>query len=188
MRSSKARAMTWTLVALGVVMIALAGVLVATLPAQRGWMMGGVPWAAPPWAGAPQAGGQPGDAQPGAPQGGPQGTAPQGAPQGAPQAGVPPAFNYGPMYAWHGWHHPWYGYGYGYRPWGFFHGPRFFGGGFLFLVLIVVGIAFLVRRRRGWHYRRWDDSADAEEILRRTFAEGRITEEEYKSRLAALGK
>jgi len=181
MRSSKSRAMTWTLVALGVVMIALAGVLAATFPWQQ------APWnaAAAMQQGVPQGTPQGDGAQaPGSTGPGPQAGAP---PAGVPQ-GVPPGFYYGPMYAWHGWHHPWYGYGYGYRPWGFFHGPRFFGGGFLFLALVVVIVVALVRRRRGWHYRHWDDSADAEEILRRTFAEGRITEEEYKSRLAALRK
>jgi uncharacterized membrane protein len=166
MNSSRKRAMTVTLVALGILIIALGGVLAATFPWGQGWT-----------ASVPQADGTQ-NAQPQGPQA--QGPQAQG-----PQAGVPPSGYYGPSYAWHGWHRPWYGYGYG--PWGF-HGPRFFGGGFLFLVLIILAVSFFVRRRRYWRYGRRDDGLDAEEILRRSFAEGRITEEEYTQRLGALRK
>jgi len=180
MRNSRTRAMTWTLVALGVGMVALGGVLAATFPWQQApWGPMGSPQA------APQASGQ-------QPEGSPQGTQPGGpqaqVPPGGPQAQVPPG-SFGPWYAWHGWHRPGYGYGWGrgYGPWGYWR-PHFFGGGLLFIALIILVISFFVRRRRYGYYRRWGDARDAEEILRRSFAEGRITEEEYKSRLAALRK
>jgi uncharacterized membrane protein len=68
------------------------------------------------------------------------------------------------------------------------HGPRFFGGGLLIAILVIFLIGFAVRRGRYWGHAGHDRGLDAEEILRRTFAEGRITEEEYKSRLNALRK
>lgn len=141
MRTSKRRALTWALVALGIAMVALGGVLVATFP----WSQAGTPFAHF-WG---------------------QG---QGLPPGAQPGGTG----------------PWYG---GYpHGWSFFHGPRFFGGGLLILVLVVLVISLAARR---WGYHRSsspDERLDAEEILRRMFAEGRITEEEYKSRLGALRK
>jgi uncharacterized membrane protein len=73
-------------------------------------------------------------------------------------------------------------------PPGFMHGPRFFGGGLLIAILVIFLIGFAVRRGRYWGHAGHDRGLDAEEILRRTFAEGRITEEEYKSRLNALRK
>ncbi len=139
MHTSRRRALTWALVALGIAMVALGGVLVATFP----WSQAGVPFAHF-WG---QGQGQTPGAQP----------------------------SYGPFY----------GYPYG---WGFFHGPRFFGGGLFILVLVILVIS-LAARRWGYHrFHRPDEWLDAEEILKRTFAEGRITEEEYKSRLSALRK
>lgn len=96
------------------------------------------------------------------------------------QAGAAPAFG------------PWHGY-YGVHPgWGYFHGPRFFGGGLLGIVLVVLVLAFIVRAvARPWRYHRRygpDERPDAEEILRREFAEGRITEEEFTRRRDALRK
>lgn len=139
MRISRKRALTWALVALGIAMVVLGGVLVATFP----WSQAGAPFAHF-WS---QGQGLPPGAQPG----------------------------YG----------PWYGYPHG---WGFFHGPRFFGGGLFILLLVVLVISLAARRWR--HYRPYgpDERLDAEEILRRAFAEGRITEEEYKSRLSTLKK
>ncbi len=134
MNRSKRRAMTWTLVALGIVIVVLAGVLLATFP----WSQGLHPFAHA-WA-----------------QG--QGTPPPG-PDG------------------------WYGYPY---RWGFLGGPRFFGGGLLIAALVILVVTLAVRRWRSWGYRPWDERMDAEGILRRQFAEGRITEQEYKSRLDAL--
>jgi uncharacterized membrane protein len=138
MHQEKKRAMTLWLVAIGVVMLAVAGVLLATFP----------------W-------GQPG-AFPFAPMG---------------QQGAAPGSWPGPG-GWHGFHHGW-----------FMHGPRFFGGGLLITVFVVLLVLFIARRRHGgsWHDGP-DRRLDAEEILRRSFAEGRITEEEYKSRLGALRK
>ncbi len=139
MRISRKRALTWALVALGIAMVVLGGVLVATFP----WSQAGAPFAHF-WS---QGQGLPPGAQPG----------------------------YG----------PWYGYPHG---WGFFHGPRFFGGGLFILLLVVLVISLAARRWR--HYRPYgpDERLDAEEILRRAFAEGRITEEEYKRRLSTLRK
>jgi uncharacterized membrane protein len=139
MRTSRRRALTWALVALGIAMIALGGVLIATFP----WSQASGPFAHF-WG---QGQGVPPGAQPG----------------------------YG----------PWYGYPHG---WGFFHGPRFFGGGLFILVLVILVISLMARR--GGYHRSYspDERLDAEEILRRTFAEGRISEEEYKSRLSALRK
>ncbi len=94
--------------------------------------------------------------------------------------GVAPGTEPGPG-PWNG-YAPWYGYGHGWR---YFHGPRFFGGGLLIAVILVVAISLAAGRWRTWHR---EDRFDAEEILRRTFAEGRITEEEYQSRLRALRK
>jgi uncharacterized membrane protein len=71
---------------------------------------------------------------------------------------------------------------------GFMHGPRFFGGGLLVLVVVVLLVSLAVGRGRYWGHDGRERGLDAEEILRRTFAEGRITEEEYKSRLGALRK
>jgi len=136
MRKSRTRALTWALVALGIAMVALGGVLLATFP----WSQAGAPFAHL-WG--------------------------QGLPPGA-QPG------YGP-----------WGYPHG---WGFFHGPRFFDGGLVILVLVVVVISLAARR---WRYHGSDGTdgrLDAEEILRRSFAEGKITEEEYKSRLGVLRK
>jgi uncharacterized membrane protein len=67
-------------------------------------------------------------------------------------------------------------------------GPRFFGGGLLIALIVILAVSLLARRWGGWRYGRPDGWPDAEEILRRTFAEGRITEEEYKRRLSALRK
>lgn len=139
MNRSRRRALTWALVALGIAMVALGGVLVAAFP----WSQAGAPFAHF-WG---QGQGLPPGAQPG--------------------------------------DGPWYGYPHG---WGFFHGPRFFGGGLFILVLAILVISLAARR---WRYHRFsgpDERLDAEEILRRLFAEGRITEEEYKSRLGALRK
>jgi uncharacterized membrane protein len=146
MRTSKKRALTWALVALGIAMVALGGVLVATFP----WSEAGAPFAHF-WG---------------------QG---QGLPPGA-ESGAQPGSG------------PWYGSPHG---WGFFHGPRFFGGGLIILVLVILVISLAARRwRYHGHYRSYgpDERLDAEEILRRTFAEGRITEEEYNSRLSTLRK
>jgi uncharacterized membrane protein len=139
MRISRRRALTWALVALGIAMVALGGVLIATFP----WSQAGSPFAHF-WS---QGQGLPPGAQPG--------------------------------------DGPWYGHPHG---WGFFHGPRFFGGGLFILVLVILVISLAARR---WRYHRSygpDERLDAEEILRRSFAEGRITEEEYKSRLSVLRK
>jgi len=136
MTSSRKRAMTWTLVALGILMVGLGAALIATFPWQ----------------------------------------------QNVAQAGATVAPGSGPL------HGPWYGdapmywHGYGWRH---FHGPRFFGGGLLIAVLLVVLIGVAAGRWRRGHY---EERLDAEEILRRSFAEGRISEEEYQSRLRALRK
>ena len=142
MRKSNRRALTWALVALGIAMVALGGVLVATFP----WSEAGAPFAHF-W----------------------------GQGQGLPPGAQPAQPGYG----------PWSGYPHG---WGFFHGPRFFGGGLFILVFVILAISLAARR---WRYHRNygpDERLDAEEILRRSFAEGRITEEEYNSRLSVLRK
>ena len=139
MRTSRRRALTWALVALGIAMVALGGVLIATFPWSQASGAFAHFW---------------------------------GQGQGLPPGAEP---GYGPR---HGYPHGW----------GFFHGPRFFGGGLFILVLVILVISLAARR---WGYRRYDGpdkGLDAEGILRRTFAEGRITEEEYKSRLSALRK
>lgn len=137
MNRSRKRAITVTLVVLGVAMIALGGVLAATFPwSQQAGFPGGAP-----------------------------GVAPQGVPSQVPGG-------------WYGSHHGW----------GFMHGPRFFGGGLVIALIVILVVTFAVRRRRYWGYDGREREADAEEILRRTFAEGRITEEEYTSRLGALRK
>ena len=168
--------MTWTLVALGIVIVAIGGVLFATAPWHAGWPPAMWPPARGPQAGAPQAGApQAATPQPGAPQvGGPPAGGPQAA---APQTGVPPT----------GYPGYWYGYPYGYpHAWGFWRGPRFFGGGLLILVLVILVVSLFVRRGRYWGYHRRDDPQTPEEILRRAFAEGSITEEEYQRRMSAL--
>ncbi|HUI72524.1 MAG TPA: hypothetical protein VL354_18535 [Spirochaetia bacterium] len=133
MSFSRKRAMTWTLVVLGILIVGLGAALIATFP----------------WS-----------------QSAAQGVAP----------GVEPAPGTWQGYA------PWYGSMHGWR---FFHGPRFFGGGLLIAVILVVVISLAAGRWRSWRH---EERLDAEEILRRTFAEGRITEEEYQSRLRALRK
>jgi uncharacterized membrane protein len=148
MHQSNKRALTLSLIAIGVVMLVIGGVILATFP----WQQGGFPFAHL-WAQ-----GQ------GSTQDGPQG---QGIPQGGPGA-------------WYGYHHGW-----------FMYGPRFFGGGLLILVLVVLAISFLARRSwywGSWRYDRPDRGLNAEEILRRKFAQGEISEEEYTSRLSALRK
>ena len=140
MSFSRRRAMTWTLIVLGVLVVGLGAALVATFP----WSQNAA------------------QATPGV------------APGSGPGAG-----------SWY-----WGGSWHGYAPWGhgpgwFFHGPRFFGGGRLIVLLLVVLVSVSAGR---WRNRRHDERLDAEEILRRTFAEGRITEEEYQSRLNALRK
>jgi uncharacterized membrane protein len=148
MRKSNRRALTWALVALGIAMVVLGGVLVATFP----WSEAGGPFGHF-WGQA---------------QGQFQG---QGVPPGT-QPGTQPGFA------------PWYGHP---HMWGF-HGPRFFGGGLFILVLVVIVVSLAARRGRYHRYHGPEERLDAEEILRRSFAEGRITEEEYKSRLSALRK
>jgi len=152
MHRLRKRAITWTLVALGIAIIALGGVLAATFPWSQ---QAGFPYSHF-WA-----------------QG--QGAPPTGAPQpGVAPQGVPPL---GPG-GWYGYHHGW----------GLMHGPRFFGGGLLIALIVILAVTFAVRRGRYWAHDGRERGLDAEEILRRTFAEGRITEEEYKNRLAALRK
>ena len=95
---------------------------------------------------------------------------------------------YGPWHHWFGpGYVPWQGYR-GYPAWGFFRGPRFFGGGLLILVIVVLVVSLVARRWRS--YRGYDpgDRRDAEEVLRREFAEGRITEEEFTRRRDVLRK
>ena len=58
----------------------------------------------------------------------------------------------------------------------------------LILVLVFLVVSLAARRWRYHQYHGTDEHLDAEEILRRSFAEGRVTEEEYKSRLNALRK
>jgi uncharacterized membrane protein len=150
MRKSNKRALTWALIALGIAMVVLGGVLIATFP----WSEAGGPFGHFWGQGQFQGQGVPPATQPGT------------------QPGAQPGYA------------PWYGYHHG---WGF-HGPRFFGGGLFILVLVVTVVSLAARRGR---YHRWhapEERLDAEEILRRAFAEGRITEEEYKSRSAALRK
>jgi uncharacterized membrane protein len=154
MNRSKKRAITWTLVALGIAIIALCGVLAATFPGSQ---QAGFPFAHM-WS-----------------QG--QAVPPGGAPGGAP--GVTP--DGAPWQGPGGWYGPHYG-------WGFMRGPRLFGGGLVIAFLVILAVIFAVRRGRYWGYDGRERGLDAEEILRRTFAEGRITEEEYKSRLGALRK
>ena len=147
MRQKRKRAMTWSLVAIAVVMLAIGGILAATFP----WGQQGAYPFAHMW--GPSQGQE---LPPG--QGLSQG---QGLPGG-----------------WYGYHHGW-----------FMHGPRFFGGGLLIALLVIFLVVFIGRRR---HWGSWRDEPDrrldAEEILRRSFAEGRITEEEYKSRVSVLRK
>ncbi len=74
-------------------------------------------------------------------------------------------------------------------PWGPWGRPHHgFGGGFIILGIVLLMVFF---RRRRWRHHfpgcgEPDSEHDAEEILRRAYAEGRITEEEYKSRLKVL--
>jgi uncharacterized membrane protein len=80
----------------------------------------------------------------------------------------------------------------GFQHW-FSRGPwlmpaRMFGGGFMCIGMLVL-FFFLISRRWKGHVPGWRGrcgSDDAVEILRRSLAEGKITEEEYKSRLKAL--
>jgi uncharacterized membrane protein len=145
MRRSNKRALTVSLIVIGVVMLVLGGVMLATFP----WQQGALPFAHM-WA-----------------QG--QGAAPDSS-QGWPGN-------------WYGYHHGW-----------FMFGPRFFGGGLLIVVLVILAISFIARRAWYWRSGRYggydgpDQGLSAEEILRRKFAEGGISEEEYKSRLSALRK
>ena len=189
MAQSNKRALTLALAAVGIVMLVLGGVMLATFPRQAGAFPFQHMWAQGQLAPQSPLGAAPG--QPG------QGTAPDGqggapgSPQAGPQAGAqggPQAQGFVP-----GWGPGWYGYHHGW----FMRGPRlggFFGGGILILVLVIIAISFFARR--AWY---WGDGAPwrhggpdrgftAEEILRRKFAQGDITEEEYKSRLSALGK
>jgi uncharacterized membrane protein len=142
MNRSRKRAITVTLVVLGIAIIALGGLLAATFPWSQ---QAGFPFAHM-WSQGP--GVTPGQAVPEGPGG------------------------------WYGPHHAW----------GFMRGPRLFGGGLLIAFLVILAVIFAVRRGRYWGHDGRERGLDAEEILRRTFAEGRITEEEYKSRLGALRK
>ena len=84
----------------------------------------------------------------------------------------------------------WYGYGYGPRP--FIGAPGawgFFGVGMFFRFLIWGAILFFVVnlfRRRRWYHRYDDDEyrepnqLPSDEILRRRFAAGEITREQYE--------
>lgn len=146
MTSSRKRALTWALVAVGIAMLVLGGVLAATFPWQQVMAQA-------------------------------QAQAQAGAAAGTPAA---------PWFA------PWHGY-HGFHPgWGYWRGPRFFGGGLLGIVLVILIIGLIVRAvARPWRYhRRYGpyERMDAEEILRREFAEGRITEEEFTRRRDALRK
>jgi uncharacterized membrane protein len=164
MGQSNKRALTVALIVVGALMLVLGGVMLATFP----WQQGTFPFAHM-WAQAP------GSAQVAPPSAAPDGQ--QGGQQGlAPGQGLP-----------RGWPGGWYGYHHGF----FMHGPRFFGGGLLILVLVIVAISFFARRFWYWGSWRHDEPGrglTAEEILRRKFAQGDISEEEYKSRLSALGK
>lgn len=89
------------------------------------------------------------------------------------------------------WAAPWHGsYGYPFA-WG---GPGswFFGRGVLAILVVVLIVVLAVRMlRRPWRSDRGyrsDEALDAEEILRREFAAGRITEEELRRRRDALRK
>jgi putative membrane protein len=82
----------------------------------------------------------------------------------------------------------WYGYGYGPRPFIGGWGWGFWGVGFFFRFLIWGAILFFIVnlfRRRRW-YRRYDDEyrepseLPSDEILRRRFAAGEITREQYE--------
>ena len=148
MNRSNKRGLTVALIVVGILMLALGGVMAATFP----WQQAGLPFAHA-W----------GQGQ-GVPQDGSQG---QGVPQAAPGG-------------WYGYHHGW-----------FMHGPRFFGGGFLILVLVVIAVALIARRAAymgAWRHGDPDRGLGAEEILRKKFAQGEISEEEYKSRMSALRK
>ena len=136
MRTSNKKALTWAIVALGIAMVVLGGVLVATFPWSQGAAQFGHFWG-----------------------------------QGR---GMAPGSGYGP-----------WGYPHG---WGFFHGPHFFGGGLFFIALLILVIILATRRRRFYRHYGPEVRLDAEEILRQSFAEGKINEEEYKSRLSALRK
>ena len=138
MRQSNKRALTWSLIVIGVVMLVLGGVMLATFP----WQQGGLPFAHM-WA-----------------QG--QGATPDGS-QGP---GIPQGGRGGGPGAWYGYHHGW-----------FMHGPRFFGGGLLILVLVVLAISVFARRfsyRGSWRHDDPDRGLNAEEILRKKFALGDI--------------
>jgi len=170
MAQSNKRALTLALAAVGIVMLVLGGVMLATFPRQAGAFPFQHMWAQ-------------GQAAPQSPQGATPGQPGQGVPpdsQGGPPAG-PQVQRFVPSWG-PGW---------------FMRGPRlggFFGGGLLILVLVIIAISFFARRAwywgggAPWRHGGPDRGFTAEEILRRKFAQGDITEEEYKSRLSALGK
>ncbi|HET6451041.1 MAG TPA: hypothetical protein VFI08_07000 [Spirochaetia bacterium] len=95
---------------------------------------------------------------------------------------------------------PWAGRGFGPGPgpwhgaphaWGLFHGPRFFGGGLLVAALVVLVVVLAVRlggAPRAGSLHALPGEPGAEEILRRRFAEGQITEEQFRSLRDALRK
>jgi uncharacterized membrane protein len=158
MRKTNKQTLTWALIAVGVAILVTGGVMLATFP----WQQGTSPWSHA-WA---QSQGPAPDGAPGAPQA-------QGVPQAPPVPQGVPGF-------WYGYHHGW-----------LMRGPRFFGGGLLILVLVILAVGFFVRRAwYGSSRRNYDPDRGlgAEEILRRKFAQGDISEEEFKSRLSGLRK
>ena len=164
MHTTNKRALTWALISVGVAILVIGGVMLATFP----WQQTGFPFARI-WAqgqGVAPDGSQVAPQGPGVPQG-----------QGVPQS---PGVQQGWPGSLYGYHHGW-----------LMRGPRFFGGGLLILVLAILAVSFFVRR--SWYGGAWrrddpDRGLDAEGILRRKYAQGDISDEEYTSRLSGLRK
>ncbi|MCX7023031.1 MAG: hypothetical protein NT080_00240 [Spirochaetes bacterium] len=161
MHLKKRRALTWTLVGLGIAIVALGTALFLTMPPPGyypGPMHGRGYWQ--PRGGDPQADIDGTDGPGAAPGAGPRG---------------------GKVFA------PWgpNAFGRGHR--GMSGGPHMIFG--IFFVGVIVLIGFLVARPGFHHPGRFDGTVrgeDAVSLLRREFAEGRVSEEEYRKRLAAL--
>jgi hypothetical protein len=103
--------------------------------------------------------------------------------QAGPEAAQPPAEPQAKPFAPPDGHVFWYC-----RPWGPWRPVHGFGGGLIILGIVLLLIFF---RRRSWrrHFAACyppGEKLDAEEILKRAYAEGFIDEEEYRNRLKVL--